>query len=1347
VLALLGTLNNIFPSQSYGKAGKLSSSAEPKAVAISSGDGIDFEYSALVTGSEDTHFHSIAISGDTVTYPINTSILKLFAHDVGRGETRELLSESYIPLYGQVAYQHFSVVAVRGKNGAANTPSEILQYDYYNGQVSTLIPANDYDRYQDLSLSYPYLVFAHEYFSEPSWGSLYKTSIDLYNLVTGELTSIVEIEGISYFDREVLKRTAVDGRYVVWIKCLERHCDNTELWAYDIESGESFKLLAQPTYEGVAYVAVDKGIVVYAKFINDNLKSEIWGLDIATGTQWLIADCPTFQGVMQMDGDYVVWESYEPPGGCQGEDCSLMYWEENIYLHDLITGVTTRVTNEAGREHFPEIKGDRIVYVVYNGSGSYDLKMAEFIARPPEYPESDRAQELCNNNQGDVLLDETFVRQDAWVCAETRLFEPMEAEGETVLCICNGDINGDHRTKQATIWINGVEVISGILFNENFESIAIFVDFLPNQDNIVEIEIGGIPGSQITVKLLKVTYDLDSDDDGLNDDEEIFLGTDPLDPDTDDDGLEDGEEVLNLGSDPLNYMDPVNLPILIDGDATGVGAHNWTWAAKYKVCTGSGTSSNPYVIENFRIITSSSTGIHILDSFEHFVIRSCYIEALANGIYVENIADGTAKIINNTCRNVFDLFGISLWSSAYAEVINNTCINCIRGIMIGQSPYSTIINNTCKGGDGIGIGISQSDYSKITNNTCNNHYRGMYIYASNCLIIDNTCNNNWREGIYLAEALTSFCTVSHNFVASNRRHGIYIEAGSDNVIEWNDFIENNQGGCQAYDDGANNIFKFNYWSDWTSPDVHVPLGIVDIPYHIDGSAHNQDPYPRTNGFILQWPIHINSNEDFGPLGYDFPGTGTEEDPYIIDAYTIIDSSSTLIHIQDTTAHFVIRNCQLDGIDGSNYGIYFSNVENGRIENNNIQSTSTGIYFSGMGLCTSNAIVNNVIQDNTGCGIYICSGLANVISNNIIEDNSQDGISLFYSNSTTVTENTITNNGWRGVFLYESFYNNVTSCEILGHSHSIELQGNCQGNIVSYNIMADNREIGIGLSGTSNNIISNNTIYNNDYAGVYLFLSIYETISNNTISDNSYYGIFLSTNSNYNIITMNKITHNIKYGIGIYESGHNTIENNLISENELIGVLLVWGGHSNIIQKNIISNNNRYGLLVGYDYDSYDNVIEWNDFIENNQGGCQAYDGGIDNIFEYNYWSDWTSPDVEDPIGIVDIPYHIVGSAYNKDPYPRTDEFDSPVQVILLLINEVNEMVDDGILNMGQGEALTVKLEKAISKITAGQINVGCNMLQAFINQVYDFIDTGVISQEEGESLIIMVANIIDQLSG
>jgi hypothetical protein len=48
---------------------------------------------------------------------------------------------------------------------------------------------------------------------------------------------------------------------------------------------------------------------------------------------------------------------------------------------------------------------------------------------------------------------------------------------------------------------------------------------------------------------------VDSDNDGLTDDEEILLGTDPLNPDTDNGGVFDGQEVNIDGTDPLDSSD------------------------------------------------------------------------------------------------------------------------------------------------------------------------------------------------------------------------------------------------------------------------------------------------------------------------------------------------------------------------------------------------------------------------------------------------------------------------------------------------------------------------------------------------------------------------------------------------------------------------------------------------------------------------------------------------------------------------------------------------------------------------------------------------------------------------
>tara|TARA_R110002072_G_scaffold1409_4_gene11964 strand:- start:9531 stop:10940 length:1410 start_codon:yes stop_codon:yes gene_type:complete len=69
----------------------------------------------------------------------------------------------------------------------------------------------------------------------------------------------------------------------------------------------------------------------------------------------------------------------------------------------------------------------------------------------------------------------------------------------------------------------------------------------------------GIPGSNNSARdlviskilLIELSPAIDTDGDGLTDDEEVELGTDPGNPDSDNDGLNDGDEVVS-GTDPFN---------------------------------------------------------------------------------------------------------------------------------------------------------------------------------------------------------------------------------------------------------------------------------------------------------------------------------------------------------------------------------------------------------------------------------------------------------------------------------------------------------------------------------------------------------------------------------------------------------------------------------------------------------------------------------------------------------------------------------------------------------------------------------------------------------------------------
>ncbi|MHA1205670.1 MAG: NosD domain-containing protein [Candidatus Heimdallarchaeaceae archaeon] len=102
---------------------------------------------------------------------------------------------------------------------------------------------------------------------------------------------------------------------------------------------------------------------------------------------------------------------------------------------------------------------------------------------------------------------------------------------------------------------------------------------------------------------------------------------------------------------------------------------------------GSGTEADPYIIEGYNITTDADYGIYIHDTTKYFIVRNCYIDAKNTGVYISNVADNTAKIINNTLTNN-NMYGIYLVDSDYANITNNTITNNGYGIFLSMMEYT-----------------------------------------------------------------------------------------------------------------------------------------------------------------------------------------------------------------------------------------------------------------------------------------------------------------------------------------------------------------------------------------------------------------------------------------------------------------------------------------------------------------------------------------------------------------------------------------------------------------------------------------------------------------------------------
>jgi len=209
---------------------------------------------------------------------------------------------------------------------------------------------------------------------------------------------------------------------------------------------------------------------------------------------------------------------------------------------------------------------------------------------------------------------------------------------------------------------------------------------------------------------------------------------------------------------------------------------NWSAAKIAGICTGSGTYSDPYVIEDL-IIDGGGTGsgIWIQNSIKYFRIENCTI-------YNSDI-------------------GIHLWPEAHnGTLVDNNCSsNNVYGIEIEECKNCTVSGNILENnGDGIHVKVG-TDIT-ISGNTANNN-SGMGMYLEICSYLDvlnNDVNYNGWVGLYLGGF--SYGTVKGNTINNNAEMGGIALGGSRNVISENIVSYNNYSGIHG-DGNVNNFSK------------------------------------------------------------------------------------------------------------------------------------------------------------------------------------------------------------------------------------------------------------------------------------------------------------------------------------------------------------------------------------------------------------------------------------------------------------------------------------------------------------------------------------------------------------
>jgi parallel beta-helix repeat protein len=323
-------------------------------------------------------------------------------------------------------------------------------------------------------------------------------------------------------------------------------------------------------------------------------------------------------------------------------------------------------------------------------------------------------------------------------------------------------------------------------------------------------------------------------------------------------------------------------------------------------------------------------------------------------------------------------------------------------------------------------------------------------------------------------------------------------------------------------------------------------------------------------------IFIRNDSDFEK--YNFPGSGTESDPYLIENLTSLKQGLSEIDIYGVSKYFIIMNNIIiserseevirignvpvnisiinNAIYGSAYmhdlqaGISIYNLNECKIINNTVISKEKGIQVRNSSYCSlqNNKLIKNgrpidikdsfqiVIENNY---LVYDEGLSGYTSNDAVHVENSDYVSVrgnqiyegwLFFNDNSIKTTTIEDNYINGVKI--GVFKNLTDFSLNSTTEFAQLLLIDCTNCSLYNLNVSDVNIAIGIYQSSYINCSNCNLSNNSYAGLYIYDSVNITIFKSTFFNND-----VGTRVKYSDVQFSNNAFQTNL-VGIYKSNSN-----------------------------------------------------------------------------------------------------------------------------------------------------------------------------------------------------------------